>query len=184
MGRHTPAISARSSSGAKDLAPAVAGPPWRRRQRPRRDPRRRLRAPGAGCRSALRGVRSKQRSGFLDPRPATASGALALDKEYWKAFICHNLDNESAPPGSSLSLSIEEDSSHREAKFIFFSKLAGVEMIPEGWYNYILPALLLEEHKNKPVDTNIGFWALISYELSACNFEGIWLSTKNKWNME
>uniref|UniRef100_A0A0A8Z6V1 Uncharacterized protein n=1 Tax=Arundo donax TaxID=35708 RepID=A0A0A8Z6V1_ARUDO len=39
-------------------------------------------------------------------------------------------------------------------------------MIPKGWHNYCLPALLLEKNKNEPVDTNIGLWALIAYDLS------------------
>lgn len=80
----------------------------------------------------------------------------------------------SAPPGSSFSLTIEVDSSHREAEVILLSKLTGVEMIPEGRCSYSLPSLLLEEHKNEPVDANVGLWALIAYYLPSCNSKGIY----------
>ncbi|KAL6906096.1 hypothetical protein ACP4OV_003697 [Aristida adscensionis] len=126
-----------------------------------------------------------QASGCLQRMKNWSIEPLTLDQEDWKGFIYHNLNKDSAPPGSSFSLCIEVDSSHREAKVIFFCKSAGVEMITEGWYNYSLPAVLLEEHKNEPVDTNIGLWALIRDDLSPCNLKGAWLSTeKNKWNME
>jgi hypothetical protein len=55
------------------------------------------------------------------------------------------------------------------------SKLAGIEMIPGGWHSYRLAALLLEEHKNEPVDTNVGLWALVVYYLSPCSLNGPWL---------
>ena len=48
-------------------------------------------------------------------------------------------------------------------------------MISEGWHSYILPTLLLEEHKNEPVDTNARSWALVAYDLSPCNLEDEWL---------
>ena len=44
-------------------------------------------------------------------------------------------------------------------------------MVPEGWHNYRLPAILLEEHKNEPVDTNAGLRALIAYDLSPWKFQ-------------
>jgi hypothetical protein len=77
-----------------------------------------------------------------------------------------------APPGSSLSLTIEVNSSHREAKVIIHSKLAGVEMIPEGRHRYSLSSFLLEEHKNEPVDANVGLWALVAYDLPSCDSKG------------
>jgi hypothetical protein len=75
----------------------------------------------------------------------------------------------SAPPGCSLSLGIEVDSSHRKAKIILLGEPAGVEMVPEGWHNYSLPALLLEEHKNEPMDANVRLWTLIAYDLAPFN---------------
>ncbi|WVZ54395.1 hypothetical protein U9M48_005200, partial [Paspalum notatum var. saurae] len=74
-----------------------------------------------------------------------------------------------APPSSSFSLSVEVDSSYREAKIVFLSELSGVEMIPEGWHSNSLPALLLEENKNEPVDTNARSWTLIAYDFLPCN---------------
>jgi hypothetical protein len=35
-------------------------------------------------------------------------------------------------------------------------------MIPEGWHNDILPALLLKKHKNESVDTDTGLRAFIA----------------------
>lgn len=100
-------------------------------------------------------------------------------------FIYHSGDNDSwnflASPGSSLSLSIEVDSSDRKAKFVLLSKLACIEMIPRGWHNYSLPTLLLEEHKNEPVDTNAGLWALIAYDFPSCNSNARKMHIKNKY---
>ena len=39
-------------------------------------------------------------------------------------------------------------------------------MVPGGWHSYSLSALLLEENKNEPVDTNARSWALIAYDFS------------------
>jgi hypothetical protein len=50
------------------------------------------------------------------------------------------------------------------------SELTGVEMIPEGWHDDILPALLLKKHKNESVDSNTGLRALVAYDLSPCSF--------------
>jgi hypothetical protein len=44
-------------------------------------------------------------------------------------------------------------------------------MVPGGWHSYSLPALLLEENKNEPVDTNARSWALVAYDFSPCNMK-------------
>jgi hypothetical protein len=56
------------------------------------------------------------------------------------------------------------------AKIVFRSELTRDEMVPAGgWhrrYSLLLPALLLEENKDEPVDTNARSRALIAYDFS------------------
>ena len=56
-------------------------------------------------------------------------------------------------------------------------------MIPEGRHSYSLPSLLLEEHKNEPVDAYVGLWALIAYDFPSCSWKVGWLFIKMQ-NME
>uniref|UniRef100_J3N635 Uncharacterized protein n=1 Tax=Oryza brachyantha TaxID=4533 RepID=J3N635_ORYBR len=42
-------------------------------------------------------------------------------------------------------------------------------MVPEGWHKYSLPAFLLEEHKDEPVDAYVWLRALVAYDLPSLN---------------
>ena len=76
----------------------------------------------------------------------------------------------STSPGSCFPLSIEKNGSDRRAKVVFISKVSCVETVSRsGRFGHLLPAFLLEEKEDKPMDPYVGTWLFIVHELPSFN---------------
>lgn len=84
---------------------------------------------------------------------------------------CRYGDDRSAAARGSLPLRVEVDRGNWEAKIVVGGKAAGVEVVPAAAGRgraRRLPAALLEQHEDEPVDADVRLRALVHHQLPSC----------------
>lgn len=86
-------------------------------------------------------------------------------------FISPRSTSSHSPATSSwLPLAIEVDGGDRQAEVVELGEVTGAEVLPPPWGVHRLPAELLEEQENQPMDSEHRPWALVAHNLSTCVF--------------